>query len=283
MAYRGSSFGFGFGMTPWVQRLLIANTVVFLLQQTMPALTTQLAFIPAIALARPWTIVTYMFAHGSFMHLLLNMLGLFFFGPPLEERLGSRDFLIFYLVCGLGGAALSFVFAFNAPIIGASAAVYGILLAFAMFWPDMSIYIWGILPVKAKWLVGFIFAMSVINAFGGRADGVAHFAHLGGFAAAFLFLRIGGHKRSGGGVISRLKGAMPQRRSGQNFTVVTGGRDTATPRPPQAPPVRRRREDERLLDDLDRVLDKISTDGIASLSAEERRLLDEASRRYRQN
>ncbi len=280
MAYRGSSFGFGgYALTPWVQRLIIANVAVFLLQVVMPALTMNLAFVPALALQRPWTIVTYMFAHGGFMHLLFNMIGLFFFGSPLEQRLGSRDFLIFWLVCGLGGAALSFAFAFHAPIIGASAGVYGVLLAFALFWPDMPIYIWGILPVKAKWLVGFMFAISLMNAFGGAQDGVAHFAHLGGLAAGFLYLRFAGHRRygSGDGMMSRLKNAVPKRRN-KNLTVVSGG---AEPKPPAAP--RRRTDETRMLDDLDRVLDKISTQGIGSLSADERRLLDEASRRYRQN
>lgn len=279
--------GFGFGMSPWVQRLIIANVAVYVLQLVVGGLTMRLSFIPALALVRPWTIVTYMFAHDptSMWHLFMNMLGLFFFGPPLEERLGSRDFLIFYFVCGLGGALLSFVFAFNAPIIGASAAVYGVLLAFAIFWPDVQIYIWGILPVKAKWLVGIIVAMSVFSALTSRADGVAHFAHLGGFAAAFLYLRFSGHRRYGSGsMMGRLKDSMPKRRN-KNFTVVPGGRDVSQPpAPPPPPPTRRRREDDsRMLDDLDRVLDKISNDGIGSLSAEERRLLDEASRRYKNN
>lgn len=273
-------------MTPWVQRLVIANVAVYVLQLVFSDLTLRLSFIPALAITRPWTIVTYMFAHdpSSMWHLLMNMLGLFFFGPPLEERLGSRDFLIFYFVCGLGGALLSFVFAFNAPIIGASAAVYGVLLAFAIFWPDVQIYIWGILPVKAKWLVGVIVAMSVISAFSASADGVAHFAHLGGFAAAFLYLRFSGHRRYGGGMMDRLKGAMPKRRN-KNLTVVPGGRDVgeAPPQPPQQQTRRRREDDTRMLDDLDRVLDKISHEGISSLSAEERRLLDEASRRYKNN
>jgi membrane associated rhomboid family serine protease len=279
VAYRGSSFGFGYGLTPWVQRLLIANTAVFVLQNILSDLTYFMAFVPAGAIVRPWTIVTYMFAHGGFMHLLLNMIGLFFFGPPLEERLGSRDFLIFYFICGLGGAVLSFVFAFNSPIIGASAAVYGVLLAFAIFWPDVQIYIWGILPVKAKWLVGVIVAISIMNAFGGRQDGTAHFAHLGGFVAAFLYLRFAGHRRYGGGIMSRLKGALPQRRN-KNLTVVSG---REPPPPPRATLRRRGEDDDRMLDDLDRILDKISTQGISSLTPEERRLLDDASRRYKQN
>ncbi|HEU5209377.1 MAG TPA: rhomboid family intramembrane serine protease [Longimicrobiales bacterium] len=289
MAYRGSSFGGfgGFSMSPWVGRLLIANTVVFLLQNVIPSLTMQLAFVPALTLVRPWTLITYMFAHGGFGHLIFNMIALFFFGPPLEDRLGSRGFLIFWLVSGLGGAALSFFFAYDAPIIGASAGVYGVLLAFAMFYPDMPIYIWGILPVKAKWLVAFMFVLSLMNAVGGARDGVAHFAHLGGLAGGYLYLRFAGHRRYGsGGMMSRIRGAMPKRRN-KNLTVVPGGRSgssSAAPPPPQQPPPQQRRADDaRMLDQLDRVLDKISTQGIASLTADERRLLDEASKRYRQN
>lgn len=288
MAYRGSSFGGfgGVGMTPWVGRLLIANTVVFLLQNMIPQLTMQLAFVPALTLVRPWTLITYMFAHGGFGHLIFNMIALFFFGPPIEERLGSRSFLLFWLVSGLGGAALSFAFAFDAPIIGASAGVYGVLLAFALFYPDLPIYIWGILPVKAKWLVGFMFVLSLMNAVGGANDGTAHFAHLGGLAGAFLYLYFSGQLRKGGDMMSRLRGAVPKRRN-KNLTVVPGGGSGSprAPRPPQQPPLQPRRsaDDARMLDQLDRVLDKISTEGIASLSAEERRLLDEASKRYRQN
>lgn len=289
MAYRGSSFGGfgGFSMSPWVGRLLIANTVVFLLQNVIPSLTMQLAFIPALTLVRPWTLLTYMFAHGGFGHLIFNMIALFFFGPPLEDRLGSRGFLIFWLVSGLGGAALSFFFAYDAPIIGASAGVYGVLLAFAMFYPDMPIYIWGILPVKAKWLVAFMFVLSLMNAVGGASDGVAHFAHLGGLAGGYLYLRFAGQHRfgsgRGGGIASRLRGSMPRRKN-KNLTVVPGGSSASTPPPrPQQPPQQRRADDARMLDQLDRVLDKISTEGIASLTPDERRLLDEASKRYRQN
>ncbi|MGH7447929.1 MAG: rhomboid family intramembrane serine protease, partial [Longimicrobiales bacterium] len=156
MAYRGS-FSFGFGLTPWVKNLIIANVAVFLVDYMMSGrLGFYMAFVPSRVLVAPWTLVTYMFAHGGFFHLFLNMLVLFFFGPPLEQRWGSSEFLKYYLICGLGGAALSFVFAPLSPIIGASAAVYGIMLAFAMFWPDSPIYIWAILPIKAKYLVMFM-------------------------------------------------------------------------------------------------------------------------------
>jgi membrane associated rhomboid family serine protease len=271
MAYQGS-FGFGWGLTTWVKRLLIANVAVFLLTLIVPGLFEFLAFVPGRVLARPWTLVTYMFVHGGALHLLFNMLGLFFFGPPIEARWGSREFLKYYLICGLGGAVLSFVFAGYGAVVGSSAAVFGIMLAFAMNWPEAPIYFWGIFPIKAKWLVLILAGLSLFSAVTGTRDGVAHFAHLGGFAAGFLYLRLGD---AFGQRVARLRKKFPKSR----LTVVPGG---AKPAPPE-PRRRTRREEERLLDEVDRVLDKISASGLASLSAEERRLLDEVSRRYRQN
>ncbi len=278
MAYRGS-FSFGYGLTPWVQRLLIANGLVFVAQMLAgPYLTSWLAFVPGAVLIRPWTLLTYMFAHGGFMHLFFNMLGLFFFGPPLESRWGSREFLQFYLVCGLGGAALSFVFAFNSPIIGASAAVYGVMLAFALNWPDAPIYIWGVLPIPAKWLVAILAVFSFLAAFQGRADGVAHFAHIGGFVAAFIYLKwekITRQRR----LSSMGFGDKARRRT---FTVVPGGSEVTTPPPPRPQPSSTA-GDEQFLNELNRVLDKIGVAGMSSLTAEERRLLDEAARRRQSN
>jgi membrane associated rhomboid family serine protease len=278
MAYR-TGLSFGSGMTPWVQRLIIANAVVFLITYTNRAITAELAFVPSLILIRPWTLLTYMFVHGSFMHILFNMMGLFFFGPPLEARWGSREFLKFYFLCGMGGAILSFIFA-NNPIIGASAAVYGVGLAFAMNWPDTPIYIWGIFPVPARILFALVVAFSLFSAFSGRSDGVAHFAHLGGIAAAFLYLKWDRRRRT-----SALSG-LRKRFARQRLSVVPGGTEGAGgTRPPAAksttPPGSP--EEARMLDELDRVLDKISASGMSSLTAEERKLLDDASRRYRQN
>ena len=103
-----------------------------------------------------------------------NMLVVFFFGPPLEGRWGSSEFIRYYLVCGFGGVLLAFLLAPSAPIVGASAACYGLMLAFAMNWPDAPIYVWGIFPVQAKWLVGFLFVITLLNAFGAPGGPVAH-------------------------------------------------------------------------------------------------------------
>jgi membrane associated rhomboid family serine protease len=280
MASRGNfQLGFGFGLTPWVKRLIIANAAVFFVQSMYIQVTYYLAFVPSEILLRPWTVVGYMFAHGGFWHLFWNMLGLFFFGPPLESRWGSREFLKFYFICGMGGAALSFLFAFNAPIIGASAAVYGVMLAFAMNWPDAPIYIWGILPVKSKYLVGVLAVFSVMSMMGsGRGDNIAHAAHLGGFAAAFLYLRFS----APGGAFGGLRKMVDRKR----LRVVPEEQQQRSPVRTGPPPGSARRrgtgaEEEKLLDELDRVLEKISTQGMSSLTTQERNLLDEVSRRYK--
>ncbi|HWV57636.1 MAG TPA: rhomboid family intramembrane serine protease [Longimicrobiales bacterium] len=271
------SFGFGFGypLTPWVKRLLIANAAAYLLFGFLlpDRAWSYAAFVPSQILFRPWTPLTYMFLHAGFFHLFFNMLALFFFGPPLEERWGSREFLKYYLICGLGGAVLSFVFAPNAAVVGASAAVFGIMLAFAMNWPDSPIYIWGIFPVKAKWLVAILAGLSLLSAVQGVGDGIAHFAHLGGFVAGFLYLKVDAPR----GHLAGLK----KRFSRSRLTVIPGGKTGPTPTVKRAS--RPAREEERVLDEVDRVLDKISTQGMSSLSAEERRLLDEVSRRYRRD
>jgi membrane associated rhomboid family serine protease len=279
MAYPGIRPGnpFGFVVTHWVKRLLIANGAVFVLTMALPVLTLQLAFSPARVVAEPWTIFTigsYMFVHGNFFHLFFNMLVLFFFGPPLEERWTSPEFLKFYLVCGAGGAILSLIF-WEYPIIGASAAIYGLMLAFAMYWPDNPIYIWGIFPVKAKWLVTFLIGLSLFYAFSGSAPGVAHIAHLGGAAAAFLYLRSSFSPGPFGPKPKKPK--KPRPNVGSALTSLRAG---SVAKPAQQTRAINR-EEEKLLDEIDRILDKISARGIESLTAEERTRLDEASRRFK--
>jgi membrane associated rhomboid family serine protease len=276
MSYTGNRFGnpFGFTVTLWVKRLLIANGVVFVLTLAFHALVPFLAFTPALALYQPWSIVTYMFVHAGFFHLFFNMLVLFFFGPPLEDRWGSTEFLKFYVICGIGGALLSLVF-WNVSIVGASAAVYGVMLAFAMYWPDNPIYIWGIFPVKAKWLVGGLIGLSLFFALTGGAPGTAHLAHLGGAAAAFIYLK---SSYSPGPFGSRPK--KPKRARPASETTVTSLRARSAARP-ATHRTAANQEEEQLLDEIDRILDKISARGMDSLTTEERGRLDEASRRFK--
>lgn len=176
-------------MTPWVVRLIAANVILYFVSAALPGLYRLFMLVPSWVLVRPWTPITYMFLHGDLWHLLFNMIGLFFFGPQLELRLGGRRFLWLYFLSGIGGAALSFVFTPQAAIVGASGAVFGILLGYARYWPETRIFIWGVLPIQARLLVIIMAALSLYSGFTGAQSGVAHFAHLGGFAAGYLFLR----------------------------------------------------------------------------------------------
>ena len=188
-------------MTPWVTRLLVSNVLIYLALQPGTLLYALLTLFPPAVVGldqvyipgmpfRPWTLFTYMFLHAGFMHLLFNMIGLFFFGPRLEARLGARGFLGLYFLSGLGGAAFTFVFSFGSPVVGASAAVYGIIIGFAMYWPRELIYIYGVVPVQARWLATFVVAISLYSGITGSDGGTAHFAHLGGLAVGAGFLRL---------------------------------------------------------------------------------------------
>lgn len=181
-------------MTPWVQRLLIANVAVYFAMTLLPQfgqLWLHLAFTPRAALLQPWTFITYMFVHGGLGHLVFNMLALYFFGSRLEMRLGGAHFVRLYFASGIAGALLSMVFTPYAAIVGASGAVFGVMYGFAHFWPRERVYIWGVLPVEARWLVIGTTALALFGGFSGaRRDGVAHFAHLGGYVGAWLYLWI---------------------------------------------------------------------------------------------
>ena len=176
-------------LTPWVRRLLIANIAIFALSSLMPSVQYYGALIPVAVMSRPWTVVTYMFLHAGFGHIFFNMLGLFVFGPRIEQRIGGWDFLKLYFLGGLGGAALSFVFTPNAPVVGASAAVYAVCVAFAMYWPRERLYIYGIFPIEAWLAITLLVIYSVWSGISNPGSGVADFAHLGGIGFGFAFMK----------------------------------------------------------------------------------------------
>ncbi len=181
-------------MTPWVLRLIIANVVVYILTASSPALMQFLGFVPGFVVQRPWTPVTYMFVHAGLMHIGFNMLVFYFFGPRVEARMGGRHFLILYFLSGLGGAALEalgVVVGLVSPfvlVVGASGAIFGVLLAFAWYWPHERIYIWFLLPVPAGAMVVGVALISLFLGIRG-GGGIAHFAHLGGFVAGFAYMK----------------------------------------------------------------------------------------------
>lgn len=187
----------GGGLTPWVTNLILANGALFILGSfgllPLEWQVFHLGFSPRWILQQPWTPLTYMFVHGGLGHVFINMLILYFFGPPLERAWGSEKFVKYYAVAGLGGALFSLVLSplvGTAPVVGASGAIYGVMLAFALNWPEVPVYIWGILPVKSKWLVAGMAFFSFYSTLTGQTGGVAEWAHLGGLVTGYLFLRL---------------------------------------------------------------------------------------------
>lgn len=171
---------------------------MFFVTQASPVLYNALILYPPWIVYRPWTLVSYMFLHGGMGHLFFNMIGLFFFGPRLESRLGGKEFLWLFFLSGMGGALFSVIFATQYPVVGASGGVYGVLLGYALFWPREKIYIWGILPVEA-WLLATLMVLgSLWSGISGSQSGTAHFAHLGGLAFAFAFIKWREWKRGEG-------------------------------------------------------------------------------------
>jgi membrane associated rhomboid family serine protease len=242
-------------MTRWVRTLLVANILAYFIQQTVPGFTELLMFVPRLVLIRPWTIVTYMFLHAGVSHILFNMLALYFFGSRVESRLGSGRFLWLYLISGISGAALSFMFSFNSAIYGASAAVFGVSLAFAMFWPREQIFIWGIFPVEARVLViisTIITLWSIGSGFGG---GVAHFAHLGGYVGAYVYLKLVDPART----VAKFRAKTVAPTSSDKIA------NWKRVDPQKVHEVNR--------DELNRILDKINEKGLSSLSPQEKLFL----------
>lgn len=255
--------------TPWVTRLLAANVAIFFLFQMMPALgllERQLVLVPAAVLARPWTPFTYMWLHAGIGHLFFNMLALYFFGPRLEQRMGSTHFLALYLVSGLGGAALSFVNPLapgvipRTGIVGASGAIYGVMLAFAMVWPQERVMIWGIIPLEVRLMVLLTAAYAMWAGFSGASSGTAHFAHLGGYVGAWLYLAWADRKSA-------------SRQFRRRVDTALYGRATPVASEPQWGSIRRDGLHALNLEELDRLEAKARTLGASSLTPDERAFL----------
>lgn len=175
-------------MTSWVGRLIFANILAMLLVLGSPALYQSLAYQPYAIMRAPWTLVTYMFVHGGFMHLFFNMFSLWIFGPRVEVRLGGARFLGLYFGSGLAAALMHSVFSPYEPIIGASGACFGVTYAFAHYWPREPIYLWAVLKLEAWTLVILLTVLELYNGIK-ATDNIAHFAHLGGFLGGYVYLK----------------------------------------------------------------------------------------------
>ncbi|HRE40134.1 MAG TPA: rhomboid family intramembrane serine protease [Ignavibacteria bacterium] len=195
----------GFSIFPPVLKiLLVVNISIFIIQSFFLSnlrigdTSVEYLFVRYLALMPigdgflPWQLFTYMFLHGSFMHIFMNMFVLWMFGFELENIWGSKKFLIYYISCGVAaGVANEIIAPFLTsvgPTVGASGAIYGILAAFAYLFPNRPIYIYFLFPIKAKYVILLYMAIDLVNVIGGTSTGIAHIAHLGGAVAGFLYL-----------------------------------------------------------------------------------------------
>lgn len=239
---------------PITRALLIANVAVFVLEMIVG-----LDFMCAVGglwsvraqYFYPWQPFTYMFLHGGFVHLFFNMFALWMFGGLIEQTMGGRRYLIYYLLCGLGAGACQILWQLftgeNAPTVGASGAIYGILLAFGMFYPNERIMLlFPPIPMRAKYFVVAYAAIELVSAFSTTSN-VAHFAHLGGMLFGWLLI-----------LYWRQADRRPRRRTSKFEGWHTADYDYN---------LEQRRKQER----VDQLLDKVRQSGYEGLTEEEKR------------
>ena len=196
-----SSFSFGPGPVSTALKALIgANVAMFVVTLIVPALVRPLGLIPVLVVhqLRVWTLVTYMFLHGGLFHILFNMLALWMFGAELERIWGTRYFLKFYFTTGIGAGVLTVLFSllpfdftrqlYASDVIGASGAIYGLLLGYALYFPDRPIYMYFVFPIPAKIFVLIMGAVAFLSSLS-ESGGVANATHLGGLLIAYVYLK----------------------------------------------------------------------------------------------
>lgn len=230
----GGGVGFGFGLRGAVLLLLAWNVIVYLLQQVLPlkvavpagfgtaqvnAMTWYLGLRPeAVWHGWVWQLVTYMFLHGSLMHILFNMLALWMFGSTLEGDWGTPEFVKYYFFTGIGaGLTNAAVFPHEMmPTVGASGAIFGLLLAYGVLYPDRPIYLYFLFRIPAKYFVILFGVLELFAGITGSRGNVAHFAHLGGLLFGLIYLWLWGFPGGRLGILRRRR--IARRRS--NFQVI---------------------------------------------------------------
>ncbi|MFQ5824296.1 MAG: rhomboid family intramembrane serine protease [bacterium] len=258
-------FGFGGGITKAIKYLLIINFLVFIFQQFIP-LIDWFGMKPNLVLSKfhIWQLVTYMFLHGGIWHLVINMFILWMFGCEVERTLGTREFLKYYFICGIGAGILHLLVNFNSPIpvVGASGAIFGVMVAFAVLFPErvITLLLFLVLPVqiKAKYLVMALAGIQLLYGIFG-SDGVAYFAHLGGMAVGYAYLKLDWRLEYIGTLIRRRQ---KSRRAIQNL--------------------KKQQAMQRMRERVDEILDKINEVGYDNLSEDEKKILKEASHLFSQ-
>lgn len=286
------SFG-GMGLTPGVKLLIIINAAVYVLQTLLGGgltgrigpLTSWLGFIPQHAIfgLEIWRFFTYMFLHGDMFHIGFNMFALWMFGGQIEARWGKRTFITYYVICGLGGAVTYGIFNLMGmssfmPMIGASGAIYGILLAYGLTFPNSIMLMMMIFPMKAKYVVLGYGLIALMSSASGGDGSVAHLAHLGGMVTGFIFLKVTIPSLSAGigsGIGGDISGAWRRWQTKRRMKVVRPqSKPGSKPGNGSTPPPGNGKKSE-----IDTILDKISREGLQSLTDDEQEVLRRAGRK----
>jgi membrane associated rhomboid family serine protease len=233
--YSGLSYGFGPGpLTPGVKALIYANVAAFLVALVYRRIVLVFGLMPMAVLERGliWQPFTYLFMHAGLGHILVNMLGLWMFGTDLERMWRTRGFLKYYFVTGVGAALLTIALSFlpfgpfremyHSLTIGASGAIYGLLLAYGLSFPDRPIFVYAIFPVPAKYLVMIYGAVAFVSSISDVGGSTAHLAHLGGLVIGYLYLR--GGRIDPTGEIKYRYWKWKTARMRKRFDVYSGGR-----------------------------------------------------------
>jgi len=195
-----SSFSFGFSpLSTAIKALIGINVLMFVATLFAPSLLLQLGLVPTWVVheKRVWQLLTYMFMHAGFFHVAFNMLALWMFGAELERIWGTRFFLKFYFVTGVGAACLTVLISllpfgpmqqlFVSDVVGASGAIYGLLLAYALYFPERRVYMYLIFPIPTRVFVLIVGAIAFLSSFS-ETGGVANATHLGGLLVAYIYL-----------------------------------------------------------------------------------------------
>lgn len=256
-------------MPPAVRGLIIANLVVFALGLLVgDPFFSLFGLVPKRVIEERWVwqTVTYLFIHGGFMHLLFNVFALWMFGVAIESQWGSQEFLKYYFLCGLGAAAATLALNPHSlhPVIGASGPVYGLLVAFAMLYPDAVVYLYFLIPVSAKHMAIIFGVLEFFAGATGATPGIARFAHLGGMVTGYAYLRWWWVLKI------RAKAAFRDMEGGLKIARKPAQRRRTFSSPARENPT-------QSMEVIDRILDKILASGMESLSDEERAIMQRYS------
>lgn len=290
--YRPSFFG-GFSFfPPVIKSLLILNIAIFLFQMFVEnftiggvpieyLITKYFALIPIGYGFKIWQLVTYMFLHGSFTHVFFNMFALWMFGMELEHVLGSKKFFWYYMICGIGGGIANLIlgpyFSHPAPTVGASGAVYGVLLAFGLIFPDREIYLYFLLPIKAKYFVIMYLLLEILSV--GSSDYIAHLAHLGGALTGYIFLLVDNKQIPFQWLFKGITRRRKDNYREPDYGHYAGDISSANYYDIKTGKKIDKNEEVITQQVIDSILDKISKSGYQNLTEEEKRILFEASKR----